>query len=125
MRISALHMLAQHPENPTSLSSWVRALGVGISGGHASMRNALILGNSGTFPISIVFVRVSGCKPLLSLFRSLQYINEDLYRSYPSVCLSSSPRQTLKSYSLSYLRVRLPSRFQQKKYSWCTGLIKI
>ena len=55
------------------------------------MRNAPILGNSGTFPISIVFVRVSGCKPLLSLFRSLQYIYEDLYGSYPSVCLSSSP----------------------------------
>src|SRR5437016_1386743 len=42
---------------------------VGFSGGCASMRNAPILGNSGTFPISIVFVRVSGCKPLLSLFR--------------------------------------------------------
>ena len=33
---------------------------VGISGGCASMRNAPILGNSGTFPISIVFVRASG-----------------------------------------------------------------
>ena len=70
---------------------------VGFSGGCASVRNAPILVIKVHFP----FLLFCACFGLVSpfylysdLFRSLQYIYENLYCSYSSVCLSSSPRQT-------------------------------
>jgi hypothetical protein len=67
------------------------------------MRNAPDLRIQGTFPIFIVFVHSSGVFYLYLLsFCSLQYIYEDLYRSYSSVCLWNPQRQP-EILSLSYL----------------------
>ena len=56
--------------------------------------NALILDNSGTFPISIVLCFLRGCKLLLSFFyfvlQPTVYKQDPMYRIYPSVCLQYS-----------------------------------
>ena len=62
----------------------------------------------------LLFPRAFFVYPLV--FRSLQYIYESLYRSYPSVCLWTSQRQPEIPFSF-YLNhansLRLLIRFQQ------------
>src|SRR5437016_2040323 len=71
---------------------------VGFSGCCASVRNAPILVIQVHSPLLLILCVPRDCTPPFylysDLFRSLQYIYEDLYCRYPSVCLSSSPRQT-------------------------------
>ena len=76
------------------------------------MRNAQILGNSGTFPISIV----------LCMFRAVSpfYLYFVVYNIYTRICIiathpfaSRAHRDKRKSYLFITRRVHLPSRFQQ------------
>ena len=96
-----------------------------VSQSCASMRNAPDTEFTVHF-LLLLFSRAFYVYPLL--FRSLQYIYESLYHSYPSICLCYLQRQP-ESYSLSCFdhanNLRLLIRFQHDIYSFssvCYGL---
>ena len=107
---------------------WRIALLEGVcwnSGSCASMRNAPDT-EFKVHSLLLLLSRAFYVYPLL--FRSLRYIYESLYRSYPSVCLCRLQRQP-ESYSLSYSdhanNLSLLIRFQHKRIPVLSGWVSL